>query len=148
MNWCWVRCFMLKRSRLTSLINPPHRRRTWGAKTLRRRRAIGSFVLFLMLVAATGTAKAQTLQSKANDIRAAMDTRNFERAESLVRDLRSADAAAFTRNNYEYLLARLLERRGARSEASALYLGLAERNSILSQYALWHLALLGKESGD
>lgn len=139
---------MLKRSRLTSLINPPHRRRTWGAKTLRRRRAIGSFVLFLMLVAATGTAKAQTLQSKANDIRAAMDTRNFERAESLVRDLRSADAAAFTRNNYEYLLARLLERRGARSEASALYLGLAERNSILSQYALWHLALLGKESGD
>jgi soluble lytic murein transglycosylase len=92
-------------------------------------------------------ANAQTLQSKANDIRTAMDARDFERAETLVRELRTADAAAFTRNNYDYLLARLLERRGARSEASSIYLGLSERGSILTQYALWHLALLAKDSG-
>jgi soluble lytic murein transglycosylase len=101
----------------------------------------------LVLVLPDGS-NAQALQPKANDIRAAMDARDFERAETLVREIRTTDAAGFTRNNYDYLLARLLERRGARSEASALYLGLLDRGSILTQYALWHLALLAKDSGD
>jgi soluble lytic murein transglycosylase len=91
---------------------------------------------------------AQPVQSKANDIRSAMDSRDFSRAESLARELRSVDQAAFTRNNFDYLLARLLERRGARSEASALYLKLLDRNSIVAQYALWHLSLLAKSSSD
>jgi soluble lytic murein transglycosylase len=91
---------------------------------------------------------AQTLQSRANDIRAAMDAREFTRAETLARELRANDQTAFTRNNYDYLLARLLERRGAKSEASALYLGLLDRNPIVAQYALWHLSLLAKGSGD
>lgn len=105
-------------------------------------------VLLLLISAISMTGEAQNLQAKANDIRAAMDARDFERAESLVRQFRSSDPSAFISNNYEYLLARLLERRGARSEASALYLGLLNRNSILNQYALWHLALLAKQSGD
>jgi len=91
---------------------------------------------------------AQSLQATAKEIRAAMDARDFQRAETLARDLRAADPAAFTRNDYDYLLARLLERRGARNEASAIYLGLLERSSILNQYALWHLALLAKTSSD
>ena len=77
-----------------------------------------------------------------------MDARDFDRAESLVRDLKATDAAGFTRNNYDYLLARLLERRGARTEAASLYLALSDRNSLLTQYALWHLALVAKDSGD
>lgn len=105
-------------------------------------------VLVLLISAFAMTAEAQNLQAKANDIRAAMDARDFERAESLVRQFRSTDPSAFISNNYEYLLARLQERRGARSEASALYLGLLERNSILNQYALWHLSLLAKQAGD
>ncbi len=104
--------------------------------------------VFLVLFGLSAGANAQTLQSKANDIRAAMDARDFERAETLVRELRTTDAAAFTRNSYDYLLARLLERRGARSEASSTYLGLSERGSLLTQYALWHLALLARDSGD
>src|SRR6185503_17680207 len=94
-------------------------------------------VLFVLSVPHT----AQTLQSRANDIRAAMDAREFTRAETLARELRSNDQSAFTRNDYDYLLARLLERRGAKSEASALYLGMLERNPIVAQYALWHLSL-------
>ena len=105
-------------------------------------------VILLLISALSLTAEAQNLQAKANDIRAAMEARNFEQAESLVRQLRSSDPAAFNNNNYEYLLARLLERRGARSEASGLYLGLLNRNSILNQYALWHLAISAKASGD
>ena len=105
-------------------------------------------VLIILISAVSMTAEAQNLQARANDIRAAMDARDFERAESLVRQFRASDPSAFINNNYEYLLARLLERRGARSEASALYLGLLNRNSILNQYALWHLAILAKQSED
>src|SRR6185295_14270719 len=106
------------------------------------------FLLLLLTTLIAGTAGAQNLQAKANDIRAAVDAREFERAESLVRELRANDQPAFTRNNYDYLLARLLERRGARSEASALYLVTLERSSILAQYSLWHLSVLAKNSGD
>jgi peptidoglycan lytic transglycosylase len=102
----------------------------------------------LVLFVLSSSSAAQSLQANANDIRAAMDAREFDRAETLARDLRSSDRAAFSRNNYDYLLARLLERRGAKSEASALYLGLLERNPIVAQYALWHLSLLAKDSGD
>jgi len=109
-------------------------------------RAVSAFVILIAVFA--HQARAQNLQTSANDIRAAMDARDFERAETLARELRTTDAAGFTDNNYDYLLARLLERRGGRSEASALYLGLLDRGSILTQYALWHLALLAKDSGD
>src|SRR6266446_5849473 len=166
MSWCWVRCFMLRRLRLTFLANhvgaalrgcpgstgkkpfdtPGQPRRTAPTRihAVWIFRAVSAFVL---LIAAFGhQARAQNLQ--ANDIRAAMDARDFERAEALARELRTTDAAGFTRNNYDYLLARLLERRGARSEASALYLGLLDRGSILTQYTLWHLALLARDSGD
>jgi len=101
-----------------------------------------------MLFGPPGSASAQNLQAKAADIRAAVDSREFERAEALVRELRTSDSAAFTRNNYDYLLARLLERRGARAEASALYLSCLERSSVVAQYALWHLAVLARNSSD
>ncbi len=146
---------MLKRLRLTSLVNSssissPQRRRGRGfcAVPLRKLGVLCVSALCLVLFGLSFSAIAQTLQSKANDIRAAMDARDFERAETLVRELRTTDAAAFMRNSYDYLLARLLERRGARSEASTIYLGLTERSSMLTQYALWHLALLARESGD
>jgi soluble lytic murein transglycosylase len=77
-----------------------------------------------------------------------MEARNFERAESLVRQLRERDSAAFTRNNYDYLLARLAQRRGATTEAAALYLALINRKSPLAQYSLWHLASIARSAGD
>ncbi|MFY9607628.1 MAG: transglycosylase SLT domain-containing protein [Blastocatellia bacterium] len=77
-----------------------------------------------------------------------MDARDFNRAEVLVKELQSADPAAFTRNNYDYLLARLAERRAARGEASALYLSLLNRKSPLAEYGLWHLAMSSRAAGD
>ena len=91
---------------------------------------------------------AQGLQARANDIRSAMDARDFNRAEVLVKELQAADPAAFTRNNYDYLLARLAERRAARAEASALYLALLNRKTPLAEYALWHLAMNSRVAGD
>lgn len=77
-----------------------------------------------------------------------MDGRDFESAERLTRSLRANDPAAFAANNYDYLLGRLCERRGAMAEATSLYLNLLKRNSILSQYALWRLAMVARASGD
>lgn len=111
------------------------------------RRSLVVFFLLLYCGFAASTA-AQNLQSKANEIRAAMDGRDFERAERLVRELRAADAQAFTANNYDYLLARLAERKGGRAEAQALYQALLNRQSILAPYALWHLATLAHAAGD
>src|ERR1700742_2879390 len=105
-------------------------------------------VALLLLVAFASAASAQSLQARANEIRAAMDGRDFDRAERLARDLRAADSAAFTRNNYDYLLARLDERRGASAEATSLYLGILNRRSNLSEYAVWHLALLARAAND
>ncbi|HSO75453.1 MAG TPA: transglycosylase SLT domain-containing protein [Blastocatellia bacterium] len=77
-----------------------------------------------------------------------MDARDFKRAEVLVRELQAADPAAFTRNNYDYLLGRLAERRAARAEASMLYLALLNRKSPLAEYALWRLAMISRAAGD
>jgi soluble lytic murein transglycosylase len=117
-----------------------------GGPPLHGLRVRSALLLVLPVLALPGAA--QTLQSKADNVRAAMDAREFARAETLARELRSTDQSAFTRNNFDYLLARLLERRGARSEATSLYLAMLDRNSIVAQYALWHLSLLAKNSGD
>jgi len=105
-------------------------------------------IILVFLITFAPAAGAQTLQQKANQIRAAMEARDFERAEQAVRDLRAADEAAFARNNYDYLLARLAERRGARAEAAVLYLGLLNRHSSLSDYVLWHLAGMARAASD
>jgi soluble lytic murein transglycosylase len=100
---------------------------------------------FLLLLGAfANIASAQQLQVKASEIRAHLDERNFDRAEALVRELRTLNPAAFTANNYDYLLARLVQRRGRLAEAASLYLDVVNRNSILTQYALWHLAEIAR----
>ncbi|HWP42772.1 MAG TPA: transglycosylase SLT domain-containing protein [Blastocatellia bacterium] len=111
---------------------------------------IGVFAiaLFIVLVLPADSAGVQSLQSRTDAIRAAMDGRDFDRAERLVRSLKASDPSAFTRNNYDYLLARLAERRGAADEASSLYLEVLDRNSILAQYALKRLAGIAQAKGD
>jgi soluble lytic murein transglycosylase len=101
-----------------------------------------------MLAALVGEARAQSLQNKANEIRSAMESREFDRAESLVREVRARSGGAFAANNYDYLLGRLSERRGARAEAQALYQAVLNRNSVLAPYALWRLSLLARAVGD
>ncbi|HEV8483974.1 MAG TPA: transglycosylase SLT domain-containing protein [Blastocatellia bacterium] len=105
-------------------------------------------VCLLLLAALQSHAAAQGLETKANQIRAAMDARDFERAEASVRELKAADPSAFVHNNYDYLLARLAQRRGARTEATSLYLGIVSRNSILARYALWHLSEIARAAMD
>jgi soluble lytic murein transglycosylase len=106
-----------------------------------------AFFLLFLLPALANAANAQ-LQAKANEIRAHLDEHDFDRAEELVRELRAINPAAFTTNNYDYLLARLAQRRGRLAEAASLYLDVIKRNSILAQYALWHMAEISRASGE
>jgi soluble lytic murein transglycosylase len=65
-----------------------------------------------------------------------------------LRALKKDNSSAFTLNNFDYLLARLLEQQGDRSGAASNYKTVIERQSVLSQYSLWHLAQLARKSGD
>jgi len=105
-------------------------------------------VIFFAISILAAPARAESLREKATTIRQAMDARDFDRAEALVRDLKSSDPAAFRAGGYDYLLGRLAERRGLATEATALYLGVLSRNSSLSQYAIWHLARIARSSED
>lgn len=90
----------------------------------------------------------QSLQARADEIRTAMEARDYDRAESLAIALRAQDPVAFHANNYDYLLGRLAERRGALAEAASLYQGVLNRGSNLAHYAVWHLSTVSRASGD
>ncbi len=112
---------------------------------LQRARMILAALLLSLIAVVTN---AQNLQTRAAEIRQSMDARDFDRAETLVRELRTNDPTAFSANNYDYLLARLCQRRGERTQATSLYLVILNRNSVLAPYALRHLAALSRDAGD
>ena len=80
-------------------------------------------------------------------MRAALDRGDGAAAEQALREMARAAPAEFARNNYDYLLGRLLERRGAESEANAQFQQVAQRNSPLAGYAVWHQAEIARAAG-
>lgn len=69
-----------------------------------------------------------------------MDRGDYRAAEQILGRMMSLSGDAFARNNYDYLLARLLKWREANAEASSMFKNVISRNSPLSGYALWHQA--------
>ncbi len=64
----------------------------------------------------------------------------FTKVEATLREWQRTQSATFTRNNYDYLLAWLLEQRDQPQEAVKLFAQVAARNGVLTSYALWHQA--------
>ncbi len=93
------------------------------------------------------TVEAQTLREGHARLRAAMDRNDQAEAESLLRGMMVNDPDAFARNNYDYLLARLLQNRQAGAEAGTFFLRVVNRNSPLAGYALWHLGESARARG-
>ena len=56
--------------------------------------------------------------------------------------------AVFRANSYDYLLARLQEKTGDSAGAAANYQSEIARNSVLSEYSIWHLAQMSRGTGD
>ncbi len=92
--------------------------------------------------------QAQSPREQHESVRAAVDKSDYQAAINQLQALRNATPALFPVNNYDYLLARLSERNGDRATAAVNYQRVIARNSILGQYALWHLAQFARMTGN
>src|SRR5215213_9784807 len=102
-----------------------------------------SAVFFIALFAAP--VGAQDFQQR---IRAALENRDYAAVSAELENLQRADKKVFEVNNYDYLLARTAERRGDFAAAMANYQTIVKRNSVLREYALWHLSQTARASGN
>jgi soluble lytic murein transglycosylase-like protein/tetratricopeptide (TPR) repeat protein len=113
-----------------------------------RIRLFGQTLSFLIIVLFAQTVFGQSLQQRGARIRSAVEGADTKAAIDELKSLSTADASGFALNNFDYLLARLLERTGDRAGAASSYQFAVARRSLLSQYALWHLAQLARSTGD
>lgn len=92
--------------------------------------------------------RAQSPRERHERIRSSLDGGDTSAALSELRLISASDPAGFALNNYDYLFARLQERQGDVASASASYQKVLARNSLLSEYALWHLSQLARSTGN
>lgn len=111
-------------------------------------RLCGAAALCALALTCFPAAQAQSPREHKERISAAVERRDEPAAISELRSLGKAEPAVFALNNYDYLLARLSQRRGDRATAAKSYQAVVSRNSVLSQYALWHLAELARVTGN
>jgi tetratricopeptide (TPR) repeat protein len=104
------------------------------------------FILFSFLFC--NIVSAQNLSEAHAKIRDAVDSNDYQTAASELQVLEQKDKNIFTLNNYDYLLARMAEKQGDFALATANYQVVAARNSVLSEYALWHLSQIFRASGN
>lgn len=116
--------------------------------SLFRRLTFGLLLIALQLSFSAEASRGQTLRERQERIRASVDAADYGAALTELRALSASDPAAFALNNYDYLLARLSERQSDVAGAAASYQKLVARNSVLTEYALWHLSQLARASGN
>jgi soluble lytic murein transglycosylase len=104
--------------------------------------------LFAFILLFSLALQAQTPCERHERIRASVESGDYAAALNELGSLRSADPSVFAINNYDYLVARLSERRGDMATAAAAYQAVSARSSVLSQYALWHLAQFARSTGN
>ncbi len=104
--------------------------------------------IILSLLTLCSSAGTQVRLPKPVEIREAMERHDPAATEKLLRDYERADNSSFTRNNYDYLLAQVLDRQGKAAEAVRAYQKVTARNSVLSGYALWHQAERARAAGN
>lgn len=109
------------------------------AKTLR---------LLVIILVFSLTIAAQNSGETHSKIRAAMEKSDYQTAIGELENLRRADKKIFELNNYDYLLARLSEKNNDVATAMANYQSVVNRNSVLKEYALWHLSQIARSSGN
>jgi soluble lytic murein transglycosylase len=111
-------------------------------------RSVAPAFALLVLVLTVSTLSAQTPAELRQRVQQAVAQRNYAQAGTDLRSLRSINPTVFAANNYDYLLGRVAERQADLATASASYRSVTERKSILTQYALWHLAQIARATGD
>jgi soluble lytic murein transglycosylase-like protein/TolA-binding protein len=109
---------------------------------------IGLAAIFLLLVGSGQALQAQTPGERRARIKSAVEAKDNDAAIAELQSWQKAEPSIYTLNNYDYLLARLSERQGDMATAAAAFQAVAARNSLLSQYALWHLAQFARSIGN
>jgi soluble lytic murein transglycosylase len=92
--------------------------------------------------------RAQSASERQERIRAGVDAGDYSTALRELRQFAAADPSLFATNNYDYLLGRLSERQGDSTSAAAAYQKMVARNSLLTEYALWHLSQIARSTGN
>ncbi|MGI8468549.1 MAG: transglycosylase SLT domain-containing protein [Pyrinomonadaceae bacterium] len=107
-----------------------------------------SLRLLVILFVFSQTVFAQSLNETRSKIRAAIEKSDYKSAIGELQNLERADVKIFALNNYDYLLARLAEKNNDAATAMMNYQTVVNRNSVLSEYALWHLSQIARVSGN
>jgi soluble lytic murein transglycosylase len=105
---------------------------------------LSAILLLLFTIFVSGAASGQAPEK----IRQAVEQRNYADAFNELENLRKSDVKNFELNNYDYLLGRMAEKKGDFAAAMAHFQTVAARNSVLKEYALWHLASIARASGN
>lgn len=105
------------------------------------------FILLSVIFLFTNT-NAQTINERGQRIRNAVDAGDSTTAIAELLAFQKNDSSIFALNNYDYLLARLSQKKGDKATASANYLAIVKRNSILAQYSLLHLSEISRMTGN
>ncbi len=103
------------------------------------------FFVFIIFLLISSQVFAQDFHAK---IRAAVENREYQTAIVELETLEKSDKKLFELNNYDYLLARMQEKKGDFAKAAMNFQAVANRNSILKEYALWHLAQIARSTGN
>ena len=91
---------------------------------------------------------AQPAEEIHSKIRALAAERNYLAAIVELKNLETKYPDIFVLNNYDYLLARLSEKSGDAAAAMANYQKVAARDSVLKEYALFHLSRIARATGN
>ncbi len=105
-------------------------------------------ILFLLFVLLPFSVFPQNLNETHKSIRQSIEPGNLKEAISQLNNLQKNNADIFKANNYDYLLARMSEKNGDFANAIANYQAVVNRNSILKEYALWHLSQIMRSMGN
>lgn len=106
------------------------------------------FCVLIFCIYQTNIIFAQNLQEARKKILKAVEIRDYSSAITELQTLQKSDEKLFELNNFDYLLARLAVRQNDFATASTNFQSVAGRNSVLKEYALFHLAEIARSSGN
>lgn len=103
-----------------------------------------TFVFLLITLAAYPQTAAQRFELVRESIQRHDDTKAIDELKAI----EGQYATSFQANNLDYLMARLYQRTGALGQAGTYFQKVRARDSILREYATWHLAAIARETGN
>ena len=102
----------------------------------------------ILLILMYASALSQNVEESNSKIRSAVDSRRYTDALDELRTFETNQPQLFVLNNYDYLFARLSEKTGDAASAMGRYHAVVKRDSVLKEYALFHLANIARSSGN